>query len=325
MYQLLFVDDDLDTAKEYAELVSSFTKLRAVAHSTKEKAMEAVKNYPIAIVVLDQRMPDIKGTELYRQMLAVSPHLRAIMLSGEADKEDVGSAMDLGYKRYLHKSEFRQLPALVLREFVKYQTERIKERDFAPVYLFSYYHFLGLRGRTEFWLDSIFIEDESCVPRDGWILIEQVSCGERKKITEKFEISDELKFDSDLQAEISSNIGVAVKAAAEIHTKLGAVLKTRVTQSHIVKTARARETVREISLPEEPKNPNELYVRSRSFYWGPVYRKVQCHIVKMMLPMREEKSVIITVMQPTGKVATKQIDVLSDGTRKEVETDTLMI
>lgn len=82
MYQLLFVDDDKDAAREYAELVESFTRLRPLVCSTQDEAIEAVKNNQIAVAVLDQRMPEVEGTDLYRALRAVSPRLRAIMLSG---------------------------------------------------------------------------------------------------------------------------------------------------------------------------------------------------------------------------------------------------
>src|SRR4051794_40446692 len=121
MYDLLFVDDDLVTAKEYAELVASFTKLRPYVCSTGEEALTAVQTYPISIAVLDQRMPQMSGTDLYRRLLAVNPRIRGIMLSGEAAQDEIGDAMNLRYSVYVHKSDFRQLPAIVLREFARIQ------------------------------------------------------------------------------------------------------------------------------------------------------------------------------------------------------------
>lgn len=103
MYQLLFVDDDLETVKEIAEAVSTFTKLRAYTCSSKGEALEAVGKYPIAVAVLDQKMPESTGTKLYEELLKINPKLRAIMLSGEANESEIGDAMALHFSRYLHK------------------------------------------------------------------------------------------------------------------------------------------------------------------------------------------------------------------------------
>jgi len=192
MYQLLFVDDDLKTAREFAEAVSTFTKLKAFICSSKNDALEAVGKYPIAVAVLDQKMPEITGTELYKELLKVDPSLRAIMLSGEANESEVGDAMALHFSRYLHKSKVRQLPAVVLTEFVKFHTKAVKALNFERIHLFTMKYLFGLRGFTDFYLESIVVEDEDFVPDDSWKLVDLVNCGETKRITEKVELSSEL-------------------------------------------------------------------------------------------------------------------------------------
>jgi CheY-like chemotaxis protein len=282
MYQLLFVDDDLETLKEYAETVSTFTKLRAFICSSKTDALEAVGKYPIAVAVLDQKMPEITGTELYKELLKINPNLRAIMLSGEANESEIGDAMELHFSRYLHKSKVRELPAIVLTEFVKFQAQAVKAMEFERIYLFTVKHWFGLRGSTDFYLESIVVEDEEFVPSDSWKLLDQVNCGQKKRITEKVELSSELRFVSDLETEISANMEIAFEAAAKIKGKLGSVLRTKTSFSDSLKQTMSRETVQEIALPEEPQNPGTRHVKSRSFYWAPVYRKIHCHMSKHM-------------------------------------------
>jgi CheY-like chemotaxis protein len=325
MYDILFVDDDLETAKEYAELTSAFTKLRSYVSSTKAEALSATRTHPIAIAVLDQRMPEISGTDLYKQLLTINPRLRAIMLSGEADPAEIGNAVNLRYAIYLHKSEFRQLPAVVLREFAKIQVEKVRDAKFERVFLFAVKHLFGIRGSTEFWLESFFVEEENFISDDSWRLADQINCGEKKQIKEKVELSSELKFERSLETEISANAEVAWKAMTQIQSKLSTALKEKVSFSHTLKENVSKENTRDIALPEEPKNPLELHVKSRAFYWAPVYRKIQCHVTKEMYPMKERNTLLVTTMQPTGKIATKQVDTFSDGTRKEVQTGTHLI
>jgi hypothetical protein len=226
----------------------------------------------------------------------------------------------LEYSKYVHKSDVLQLPGLVLQEYVRFQNEKSKTNKFERAYLFSVRHWFGLRGSTEFWLESFLTEDENHIVPDSWKIADQINSGEKKQIKEKVELSSELKFEQNLETEISANAEVAWEAVGKIKTKLGAVLKEKVAASSVLKEGITKESIREITLPEEPKNPSELHVRSRGFYWAPVHRKIQCHISKIMWPMNERNSLSITVLQPTGRVATKQKDILSDGTTREIFT-----
>lgn len=325
MYDLLFVDDDLDTAKEYGDLVANFTKLRPFVCATKKEAVEAVRKYQIPIAVLDQRMPEISGTDLFTLLRVENPRLRAIMLSGEARPKDIAQAVNLAYSKYLHKTEFRKLPSVVLKEFVKYHSELAKQQGFQREYLFSVRKAFGLRGSVEFWLEAIFVEDENFIDDNSWKLIDQINAGEKRTITEKLEIVDELKFENNIESEISSNAELASKAALSISAKLSSTLKAKMTETHVLKNTISKENKREFSLPQEPATPGELHILSRSFYWTPVFRKIQCHIVKIIRPFDERKAIVLQTLQPTGRVATRQREILSDGSVRETLTGTHLI
>lgn len=314
MYDILFVDDDVATAREYAELVGNFTKLRPYVCSSKDEALAIARDYPIAVAVLDQKMPEILGTELFDELSQILPRMRAIMLSGEADPDEIGQAVNLGYKRYLHKSDLRKLPAIALSEFARYQTDLSRSIDFEPIQLCSVKSWFGLRGTVEFWLVAIFVEDEAYIPDEMWELIDQINRGEKKTIMERFEISSELKFEENVESTLSSNIDIGVKAGAVIKTKMDSVLKYKINTGSSIKKTKIKETVRELALLEQQEGRKRSEaVRSRCFYWAPVFRKIQCHIVKKITPVNERLSVSLSTLQPTGKIATKQVDYLEDG------------
>lgn len=191
--------------------------------------------------------------------------------------------------------------------------------EFERIYLFTVKHWFGVRGSIDFYLESIVVENEEFVPDNNWKLVDQVNCGEKKRITEKWELSDELRFVTDLEVEMSANTEIAWKAAAQIKGKLGSVLRTKTSSSDSLKKTISKETTLEIAL-QEPENPGTHHVKSRSFYWAPVYRKIHCHISKHMNPMDESNVILITTLQPTGKIATKQIDTFNDGTKLDVGT-----
>ena len=266
MYDVLFVDNDLETAKEYAEQVSRFSKLKTLVLSNPAEAVDAVKRYPIAIVVLDQKMPEMTGTALFAELRRCSPFLRGIMLSGEADQNEIGDAINLGYEKYLHKSDFRKLPGLVLNEFSRYQTEFSRAVEFQPVLLTKVRHYLGLGGTTEFWLEGLTIEQNNLIPADAWNLIDTINSGEKKRITEKYELSKELRFEELIETKLSADIGVAIKAAAKIKGQLSSSISTKLKSSQVLTHRTSREVQTDVTLPAEPSNPKSLYVRSRAFF-----------------------------------------------------------
>ncbi|WP_433304286.1 response regulator [Actinoplanes sp. CA-030573] len=73
----------------------------------------------IRVVVLDQRMPLRNGTDLFLRLRAVNPGVRGIVFSGEAETGEVSEAYDVGYAKYLHKSEVERLPEIIREQWLK--------------------------------------------------------------------------------------------------------------------------------------------------------------------------------------------------------------
>lgn len=320
MYEILFVDDDIETAKEYAEQVHHFTKLRPIVCSKGRDAINAVREFPIAVAILDQKMPDVSGTDLFRELKKISPRIRAIMLSGEADEAEIGEAMNLGYNKRLHKQEISKLPGFVFEEYTRFQTSLARSLDFEPILLCTVKKYWGFAGSVEFWLEAVAIEEEDEVDNRDWRLVDRIDCGEKRTIREIYEISAELEFKESLERTLSSNFEIANKAAVEVRARLDGIIAEKIDDKFILKESKKREITRELSLAPEPANPDEKHVKARAFYWAPIYRRIQCHIAKKIYPASESVAVLLTIRKPTGYVATKQVDHFSDGTEKTLQT-----
>ena len=104
-YELLVVDDNLQAALEFARLVTVRARIKAVATDDPDEAIEIIRAHPIKVALLDQRMPRKDGTELFLELKQVDPLLKGIMLTGEADAEEVGRALNFGFSDYIHKSD----------------------------------------------------------------------------------------------------------------------------------------------------------------------------------------------------------------------------
>jgi DNA-binding NarL/FixJ family response regulator len=68
---------------------------------------QAIRVAPAArpdVVVLDLQLPDLPGVEVVRQLIAIDPAIRVLMLSASADQQDVLDALKAGALGYLVKS-----------------------------------------------------------------------------------------------------------------------------------------------------------------------------------------------------------------------------
>ena len=76
--EIIVVDDNLQAAQDFARLITLKTKLEAVAFDDPNEVIEKIKSLPIKVVVLDQRMPQKTGTELFKEILKIDTNIKAI-------------------------------------------------------------------------------------------------------------------------------------------------------------------------------------------------------------------------------------------------------
>jgi DNA-binding NtrC family response regulator len=101
-YPVLFVDDEqplIETLRLNYE--QDFTVLAATGGS---EALAIVAREPVAVLIVDQRMPEMSGLEVIRRALDVKPDLIPIILTGYTDVETLVGAVNLGrIYRYIPK------------------------------------------------------------------------------------------------------------------------------------------------------------------------------------------------------------------------------
>jgi len=101
--KILIVDDESMLRDLAAAMLSSLGYGVAVAVSG-EEAIAYCRTHTVDLVLLDMMMePGINGLETYRQLLALFPDQKAIVVSGFAETDDVKAVQALGAKRFLKK------------------------------------------------------------------------------------------------------------------------------------------------------------------------------------------------------------------------------
>lgn len=102
-YEVLVVDNVLSAAEDFARLIHAQIGLKTMYTSSAKEAIDIVQSNDIKVLVLDQVMPEKTGTELLKELRQYT-NAKALMLTGEASKEDLGEAINLKFDAHLDKA-----------------------------------------------------------------------------------------------------------------------------------------------------------------------------------------------------------------------------
>ncbi|WP_144985599.1 HD domain-containing phosphohydrolase [Gimesia aquarii] len=93
--KILFIDDEPHILKAFARLFRK-DSFDIITTSSPTEVCELVQNDEFALIVSDQRMPELEGTKLLEQVRELSPDTIRIILTGYADKEAAIEAINQG-------------------------------------------------------------------------------------------------------------------------------------------------------------------------------------------------------------------------------------
>lgn len=101
---ILFVDDEEDL-RLLTERMLIYLGYRVTSCSSGQEALAMVREDPAAfdLVITDQSMPLMPGTELARQLLAIRPDLPILLCTGYSSMIDEKKALSMGLKGFLLK------------------------------------------------------------------------------------------------------------------------------------------------------------------------------------------------------------------------------
>lgn len=100
--KILYVDDELENLKAFK---ASFRRLFDVSIcESPAEAIEVLKKDEFEIIISDQRMPDMNGTDFFNTIKSTYPDSMRILLTGYSDLEAVVDAINQGQVyRYVTK------------------------------------------------------------------------------------------------------------------------------------------------------------------------------------------------------------------------------
>jgi two-component system cell cycle sensor histidine kinase/response regulator CckA len=122
---ILVVDDERIQREVSTELLTRLGYFVSSVESG-EVAIEFLRGNPQDLVILDMVMPrGLDGVETFRQMLKLSPHQKAIILSGYSEMDRVAEIRKLGVGAYIRKPVSRRELAFAVRRELDRHAEKV--------------------------------------------------------------------------------------------------------------------------------------------------------------------------------------------------------
>jgi DNA-binding NarL/FixJ family response regulator len=114
--RLLIVDDDAVARETLSERSSREQDIHVVGvAAAADEAVRIAADQSPDVVVMEVSIRGVSGAEVARQIRAVSPHSKVVMLTGLSDHQSVLDSIDSGAVGYMYKGEDDDAVARAIR------------------------------------------------------------------------------------------------------------------------------------------------------------------------------------------------------------------
>lgn len=94
-YKIMVVDDEPANLRVLERLFRS--EYEVVTAESGADALRLLQQHDVALIITDQRMPDMTGIELLKRTASLRPHMVRIILTGYTDVETLVEAINSGH------------------------------------------------------------------------------------------------------------------------------------------------------------------------------------------------------------------------------------
>ena len=94
---LLAVDDEIENIESIKRALRREARLTILGTTHPQEALEIFQTEKIHILITDQRMPELSGTELLREVVSISPDTVRIILTAYTDVQEILDAINMGH------------------------------------------------------------------------------------------------------------------------------------------------------------------------------------------------------------------------------------
>jgi DNA-binding NtrC family response regulator len=125
-YKIMVVDDEEANLRVLERLFRA--EYEIVTAGAGAEALRLLQQHDVALVITDQRMPDMTGVELLKRTAGLRPHMVRIILTGYTDAETLVEAINSGlvYKYVTKPWNNEELRLTISRALEHYETTKAR-------------------------------------------------------------------------------------------------------------------------------------------------------------------------------------------------------
>ena len=312
--EIIVIDDAPDAANDFAALIEAQTGLKVQPFINHQELLDFVSHVYVKIAILDQVMPEIRGTELFEEIKKFNPNIKAIMLTGEATKDEVAKAMNSGFSIYLSKGDISLLPHKVLELYTEYELSISKDlRNKVKTKLFPFWK----RIFSPYSLVSCTPYGPQRIAEEGEPILD-IYEGEEKEWNSNLTIENRINIEEKSEKKLETEFSVSTEWIKDLASKINSNIATQFSKQFSLTTQQNTSQRRTYRIPQ-PTGGAGIPVSRRVIEQFPIFQYYQVVIQKVCRWCKQAKSISIIVSKQTNRVKTLQTDYLSDNTKKIVD------
>lgn len=321
-FHIIVVDDDADAAKAFAELIAAKLHIPVHSETNPDEVLQIVRQHETKVVVLDQRMPNMNGTELYKRIKEINPFVIALMLTGEADRQEVADAISkLKYYDYIDKKDIRDLPSKVMSALSAYE-RKIADKHSASITI-NRWNLLKTRFFTRrYEIISIEEVNNNVVFDNKWkVKLELIAT--EQEVEDSYEYEDDLIIGDEF--EVKANIASSI--TAKILPTLKSEINTALTKKyHLTREKKSKQSKRNKRIYRlQDGIANGQSAIKKLFEYAPLYVHYRI-IIKRKCRLCGQISIIpLDVYKQVASIATRVKIFYADGSNQTINTDNISI
>lgn len=271
---ILIVDDDKNALANYGNRIKIALGIEPFLAYDPGQALNILRVYSIKVLVTDEDMQAMRGTELVRQVREeLGLDIPCIMFTGFAHKVDMTEAIKLRNLKFLDKTNVLRLPDEVSESLRNYAAE-IARHSGMPInkILSKRRRFIMLNSEVIVTLVRVVSIDE--YSRDNeWQTIYRAERGKGVKTESVFRAAVRASWEIEAGADVSSRLGVRLRG---LGADLDAALETRTSQTVRQGLERNFELTTTETVDVEPIKdpPPRSGLRAREYQYAPVHLRL---------------------------------------------------
>lgn len=325
----VLIIEDQSVGEIYRKHIERSLNIKATWVKNKAGALKVIEEFNIKVIIADQRLEAGElGTDVLRSIKEINPHIVTIMLSGEANTDELDTANQDGLFKYLNKSQVEKLSTYVLQALQKYEADIIEKSTTSINKLI----FTSSKSTFSFWnrykvyLVSQICIDKEFVFKETWKETYNIRAGQEREETEEIEVSTELIIENEIIAEIAQKYSLKVtqlknSLATESNLKFSNKIRTQSSELSKVITRMTTKT----SLPPIPQNTDEDYLVSKRYETNQVYEKT-INFISIVCPCCSKNDIYTLVTYlPTNKIASREVNYYRSREKEIIDCGTSII